>query len=303
MNESPEILKAKSTAGFKVTVVGAIVNIMLSGVKLVFGLLGNSRALVADAVHSISDLASDIVVLFGLHYGNIPADKDHHYGHKKIETVTELALGLILILVAAKIAYDAGRAIVFNTHTHPKIYTIVAAAISILSKEWLFRWTKATAFRIDSRAILANAWHHRSDALSSVAVLVGLVCTSITDKLAFMDAAASLVVAALIIKVGWGIIAEGYKRIIDTAPPDSYVGEIEQIIKDYPGVVNPHKLRMRYIGNAVHMEVHIEVKPDMTVKEGHAIAAGLKHKIMDYDLKVMDVTIHVEPEGEGKNHP
>ena len=132
MTESPEIIKARSATGVRVTVVGAIVNILLSVVKLVIGLLGNSRALVADAVHSISDLATDVVVLFGLHYGNIPADKDHHYGHKKIETVTELALGLILISVAVKLGYDAGKAIILNTHTHPKIFTIVAAVISIL---------------------------------------------------------------------------------------------------------------------------------------------------------------------------
>jgi cation diffusion facilitator family transporter len=290
------------SAGIKVTVIGSIINILLAAVKLVFGVLGHSRALVADAVHSISDLASDIVVLFGLHYGELPADKNHHYGHKKIETVTELVLGVILILVAVKLGYDALVEIWSRNFSNPKAVTIIAAVISILSKEWLFRWTKAVAISRDSRAILANAWHHRSDALSSVAVLVGLVAVQVSSKLAFMDAAASIVVAVLIIKVGWQIIAEGYKRIIDTAPPSTYIEEINKIINEYPGVINPHKLRMRYIGNAIHMEVHIEVNANISVKEGHEIAAGLKHKIMEYDSKVMDVTVHVEPEGEG-HHP
>ncbi|MCP4582952.1 MAG: cation transporter [candidate division Zixibacteria bacterium] len=286
------------SAGIQVTVVGAIVNILLAIIKFIFGILGNSRALVADAVHSMSDLASDIVVILGLHFGDQPADKDHHFGHKKIETVTEIVLGVLLLSVAFKLAYDAAFAIINQEYSHPTAITIIAAAISVVSKEWLFRWTKAVGIKHDSRAILANAWHHRSDALSSVAVLAGLVFIQISPELAVLDSIASLIVSVLIVKVGWDILLEGYKRIIDTAPPPSYVEEINKIIEKYPGATNPHKLRMRYIGNAIHMEVHIEVAPDMTVKEGHDIAAGIKHKILKHDNRVLDVTVHIEPEGE-----
>jgi len=290
-------MKNKS-AGIKVTVIGAIVNILLAIIKFIIGIFGHSQALVADAVHSMSDLASDIIVVLGLHYGDQPADKDHHYGHKKIETLTELALGILLLLVAIKLAFDAAHAILHQEFSHPTAITIVAAAISVVSKEWLYHWTKAVAIKNDSRAILANAWHHRSDALSSVAVLISLIFIQISPDLAVMDAIASLIVSVLIVKVGWDILLEGYKRIIDTAPPPSYVQEINKIIEQYPGVKNPHKLRMRYIGNAIHMEVHIEVDPNMTVKEGHNIASGIKHKIFKHDSRVLDVTVHIEPEEE-----
>lgn len=285
-------------SGIKVTLVGSVANILLSALKLTFGIIGQSRALVADAIHSLSDLATDIVVLFGLRYGSLPADKNHHYGHKKIETVTELALGVMLIAVAIDLAYGAIVEIRHQSYGHPKAITIVAAVISILSKEWLFRWNKAVAIRVDSRAIMANAWHHRSDAYSSVAVFIGLVAVQISSKLAFMDAAASLVVSVLIIKVGWTILLGGYNRIIDTAPPASYIEQIDAIIAEFPGVLDYHKLRMRYIGSAIHMEVHIKVDPNISVKEGHKIAAGLKHKILEYDSRVLDVTVHVEPLGE-----
>jgi len=281
--------------GIRVTAIGAVINILLSALKLVIGIVGNSRALVADAVHSLSDLATDIVLLFGLHYGSLPADKNHHYGHKKIETVTEVILGFNLILVAIKIAYDSGAAILLKKISQPTAITMVAALVSILSKEWLYRWTRAVAMRQDNRAILANAWEHRSDAFASVAVLIGLIFTQISAGLAIMDAVASLVVSLFILKIGWKIMLDGYKRIIDTAPPGGYVDRTERLIRDYPGVLNSHKLKMRYIGNSIHMEVHIEVDPNMTVEQGHEIAAGIKHKIRDDDNRVIDVIVHVEP--------
>jgi cation diffusion facilitator family transporter len=200
--------------------------------------------------------------------------------------------------VAIKLAYDAAYAILNQDFSNPTAITVIAAAISVISKEWLFRWTKAVGIKHDSRAILANAWHHRSDALSSVAVLVGLVFIQISPNLAMLDSIASLIVSVLIVKVGWDILIQGYKRIIDTAPPASYVQEIREMMRQYPGLKNPHKLRMRYIGNGIHMEVHIEVDPEMTVKEGHDIAAGIKHKILKHDSRVIDVTVHIEPEGE-----
>lgn len=282
--------------GIRVTIIGAAVNVFLAILKLIIGTIGNSRALIADAVHSVSDLASDIVVLLGLHFGEQPPDKNHHYGHKKIETATEIVLGIILMGVAVKLAYDSGAAIWFNEVKHPTSITLIAAIISVISKEILFQWTKRVGEKTNSRIIIANAWHHRSDAYSSVAVLIGLVFTQISPRFAFMDIVASLVVSLLIFKVGGGIVLEGYRKIIDTAPPANYVDKTLVLISEYPGVKNPHNLKMRYIGNAIHMEVHIEVDPDMSVREGHEIAAGIKHLIKDKDKRVVDVTVHIEPE-------
>jgi cation diffusion facilitator family transporter len=282
-------------SGVKVTVIGAVVNLILAIFKFVIGTIGNSKALIADAVHSISDLATDIIVLLGLHFGNLPADQNHHYGHKKIETVAEIALGLFLIIVAVKLAYDSGVALWFKKIVRPKSITIVAAIVSIISKELLYRWTKNVGQRVRSGVIIANAWHHRTDAYSSIAVLVGLVFTRISSTLVFMDAVASLVVSILILKVAWGIVSGAFKRIIDTAPPIDYIEETLKLIRSYPGVKNPHNLKMRYIGYAIHMEVHIEVDPDISVKQGHDIAAGVKYMIKNHHKNVMDVIVHVEP--------
>lgn len=283
------------SAGIRVTVVGAIINIILAVVKMAIGIIGNSRALVADAVHSMSDLASDIVVVLGLYYGGQPADKNHHYGHKKIETVTEIILGILLIMVALKLTYDSIAAIWLKDFKHPTAITLIAAMISILSKEWLYRWTKNVALSDNNRVILANAWHHRTDAFSSVAVLIGLIFTQISSDFIIADAIASLLVSVLIFKVGIEIAINGYKRIIDTAPPTSYVDEIMDMIREFKGVKNPHSMKMRYIGSAIHMEVHIEVDPNISVRDGHDIAAGIKHMIKKHDKQVMDVIIHIEP--------
>lgn len=294
LGSSPESI-SNPYSGVKVTVIGAVVNLILAIFKFVIGTIGNSKALVADAVHSISDLVTDIIVLLGLHFGNLPADQDHHYGHKKIETVAEIALGLFLIIVAVKLAYDSGAALWFKKIVRPKSITIVAAIVSVISKELLYRWTKKVGQRLKSGVIIANAWHHRTDAYSSIAVLVGLVFTRISSALVFMDALASLVVSVMILKVALGIASGGFKRIIDTAPPTHYIEETMKLISNYPGVKNPHKLKMRYIGDAIYIEVHIEVEPDISVKQGHDIAAGVKHMIKNHHKNVIDVIVHVEP--------
>lgn len=294
-SSSPAEWPLTPSIGRKITIIGAVINVILSILKFVIGTIGNSRALIADAVHSLSDLITDIVVLLGLHFGNLPADQDHHYGHKKIETAAEVVLGLVLIIVAAKIAYDSGSALWLKKVVRPTSITIIAAIISIISKESLYRWTVKVGLKVESQMIIANAWHHRSDAYSSVAVLIGLVFTRISTGLTFMDTVASIVVSLMILKVGWGIANQGFKRIIDTAPPRSYIEETVRLIRKYPGVKNPHSLKMRYIGNAVHMEVHIEVDPGISVKQGHDIAAGVKRLIKKHHKNVLDVIVHVEP--------
>jgi len=291
---SPESI-SNLYGGLKVTVIGAVVNLILAVFKFMIGTTGNSRALVADAVHSVSDLITDIVVLLGIHFGNLPADHDHHYGHKKIETVSEIVLGLFLIIVAVKLAYDSGSALWFKKIVRPTSITLIAAIVSIISKELLYRWTKKVGQRLKSGVIIANAWHHRTDAYSSIAVLVGLVFTRISSALVFMDAVVSLVVSVMILKIAWGITSGGFKRIIDTAPPSNYIEETLELIRSYPGVKNPHNLKMRYVGNAIYMEVHIEVEPDISVKQGHNIAGGVKHMIKNHHKNVIDVIVHVEP--------
>jgi len=296
-SEGPWQLDVDTTPIRKVVIVGTIINALLAAAKLVFGVIGQSRALVADAVNSISDVVTDFTVLLAVHYGNLPADVDHHYGHKKIETVAEIVVGLALVAIAAKMAFDAVTAIWLGEVKRPQAFTVGAAAVTILAKEWLFHWTRKVGKTFDSRVILAKAWDHRSDVFAASAVMAGLVFSQISAQLVIMDAVASVLVSILILRVGWGITREGFMRIIDTAPPASYVGEIRQTILDYPGVRNSHKLKMRYIGNAIHMEVHIHVDPNITVEEGHRIASGIKHTIKGRDRRVIDVIVHVEPEG------
>ena len=261
-------------AGIRVTVVGAIVNILLAVIKFVFGILGNSRALVADAVHSMSDLASDIVVVLGLHFGGQPADKNHHYGHKKIETVTEVVLGIILLIVAIKLAYDAAHAILHQEFSKPTAITVIAAAISVISKEWLFRWTKAVGIKHDSRAILANAWHHRSDALSSIAVVIGFV--SLKLGFDYGDQVAAIAVGLMIILVASHVIGNCLRELTEGAVDSGTIEHIKSVINNNAQIKHWHKLRTRTVGREVFLDLHILVDPALSIAAAHEISENLE---------------------------
>ncbi|MHB1240041.1 MAG: cation diffusion facilitator family transporter, partial [Gammaproteobacteria bacterium] len=247
---------ARYQASRRVTVVGAMVNVVLSVVKVVFGLQGHSQALVADGIHSLSDLVSDAMVLVAVRHGSRDADEDHPYGHGRIETVITVALGVFLILVGAGIMYDAGyRLFAPRDLLRPDVLTLVIAALSIVSKEALYHYTARAARRFRSNVLRANAWHHRSDAISSVVVAVGIAGT--LAGLPYLDAIAAIVVAAMIAKIGWGLMWQSVRELIDTGLERERVVAVEHAIQSVPGVKALHMLRSRRMGSDALVDVHI----------------------------------------------
>ncbi len=283
-------------SGMKVTWWGMAVNIMLTVLKFGAGVWGNSQALVADAVHSLSDLFSDIVVIFGLRWGRKGEDADHHYGHGRIETLSALIVGIILIAVGIGIIYSAILTIYKHESSAPGEFVLAAAFISVVAKEVIYRYTLAVGRRIRSLAIVANAWHHRSDALSSVAVLIGVGAAYVNPAWQIADSIAAIVVSAFILKVGLSLTWGSLREVIDTAPDQKVLHEIVIKAIDIEGVENVHDLRARYSGSEIFVELHIIVDPDLTVREGHEIATAVETRLCDEMPGVTRVIVHVDPE-------
>jgi cation diffusion facilitator family transporter len=282
--------------GLRVTFLGAALNITLVLLKLFVGIIGNSRALIADAVHSMSDLVSDFVVIWGLIVGGRPSDESHHYGHAKLELLAELALGVILIIAGLGIAVDSIRAIMSGEVRPPSFTVLPVAAVGVITKEYLYRVTIRSARRTDRPSLVANAWHHRSDALTSAGVLSGAGLAVLNPNLAMLDAMVGILVAAVIINIGRKIAWEASERLVDTAPSRDYMNRIIEMVLGVPSTRSVRDLKVRYVGHLVALEVHLGLDPGMSVREGHDVAREVKHAIMDSDRRVFDVVVHVEPE-------
>ena len=280
----------------KVTIIGSVINVILVIVKIALGTMGNSRALVADGVHSLTDLVTDVIVIAGLIIGSKPQDESHHYGHGKVETLAEMILGGILILAGLAIVYDAVKAMLSGVSGPPLPIVIPAAIASIVLKEYLYHITIRAARRNDRPSLVANAWHHRSDALTSIGVLVGAGMAIMFPAMAILDALVGLVVAAMIIKVGGGIVWKAAMRIIDTAPSDDYMTRVSDLIMSVPGVRSVRNLRMRHVGSLIAVEVHLGMDPEMSVRESHDLATEVKRFVLERDSRIFDVLVHVEPE-------
>ncbi len=285
--------------GMRAVVAGAVANALLIAVKFALGIVGRSQALIADAVHSVTDFATDIMAFAGLRYAGKERDRDHPFGHGKIETLMSLLIGVALVLAAAWIAYAAVAAIVAEEINRPNAAALVGALVSIAVKESLYHYTVRAGRRIRSQVLIANAWHHRSDALSSVAVLIGVGAALVNPDWAILDAVAALVVALLIVKVGFDIIVPAFRSASDAAPDSARLAEIERAASAVPGVRAAHDVRARYYSNLLYVEVHIVVDPSISVSEGHGIADAVRRRISDSVLDILDVIVHVDPdEGE-----
>jgi len=290
---SPETSPAE---GLKVTALGAAVNLLLVILKFTVGVSGSSRALVADAAHSLSDLVSDIVVAWGLIVGSRPSDDSHHYGHAKVELLAELILGMILLAGGLGILLNSVRAALSGQVGSPSFIVLPVAALSVLLKEYLFRVTMKTARKTGRPSLMANAWHHRSDSLTSMGVLLGAGMAMIRPSFAVADALVGALVAAIVIKVGVGIGWEAAARLVDTAPEVDYMMRMEQMILAVPRTRSVRDLKMRYVGRRIAVEVHLGLDPEMPVRESHDVAKDVKNAIMEKDSRVFDVLVHVEPE-------
>lgn len=291
MNQLERYQQAK-----RVTLLGAVINTLLGFLKLSGGIVFHSHALVADGLHSFADLFTDCMVLFASRFGSLEADETHPYGHQRIETAATLILALVLILTGAGIIWDALDEILKHKHDVPGFLTIPIAVFSILANEALFHYTMFIGKRTQSQLIIANAWHHRSDAASSVVVLVGLIGS--LAGLVYLDAIAAIIVSLMIIKMGLNYGWDSVKELVDTAVDPQMLTQIESIIQQVDGVKKIHQLRSRTMGSDIIVDVHILVSPFISVSEGHYIAQHVHRTLIDQIEKLKDVTIHVDPEDD-----
>lgn len=288
---NPDFQEAK-----QITVAGMVVNILLSAVKFTLGIMGHSQAVVADAVHSLSDMVTDLLVLFGLKFWSAPADEEHPYGHQRIETIVTLLISMLLVLVAFEIGWKAIERLGHPTESPPLAFAVLGPFISIIAKEILFRKTRAVGKRIHSSALIANAWHHRSDALSSIPALVTVGIASIGPRWAFLDALGAVLVAGLIVKVAWDIASPALSELSERGAVDAELHEISKLAESVEGVCSIHRLRSRRLGTGWFVDLHVMVDGNLSVREGHDIATAVQRLLLINGPDVADVTVHIEPE-------
>ncbi len=287
----------------KVTLVGAAVNLTLALTQLLGGVFSQSQALIADGLHTLSDLASDFVVLIAAKLASKDADEDHPYGHGRIETVATIVLGLSLSIVGIGIALDAvGRLTHPELLLNPKPWGLVFAALAIISKESLFHYTKHTAKRIHSPMLMANAWHHRTDAISSLVVLIG-IAGAVFLQIKWLDAAAAIIVALMILYMGLQMIKDSIMELVDTALDPEQVHEINDFIENIDEVKSVHMLRTRKMGGTALADVHIQVSSHISVSEGHHIAERVMNNLQEKFPILQDITVHVDPEDDETASP
>ncbi|MDH5544513.1 MAG: cation diffusion facilitator family transporter [Gammaproteobacteria bacterium] len=296
-------LKTRHAVIKKVTVVGAIVNAALSVIKIFMGYIANSQALIADGMHSLADLISDGVVLWASKHSTREADSEHPYGHGRIETLVSVLLGAFLIFVAIGLMVDAAVSLTEEgILSQPELLALFAAMFSIFANEWLFHYTRSAAKRIHSNILHANAWHHRSDAISSIIALVGIGGTMLGFP--YLDAIAAIGVSLLIAKVGWDIAWRSLQELIDTGLDKGKVDEIEKTILNVDGVKEVHMLRTRLHGGQAFVDVHIQIdNPRISVSEGHHISTVVQNKLLQEVSEVNDVVVHIDPENDETSAP
>lgn len=280
----------------KITWAGLIANLLLAGAKCAAGTLGCSQAVFADGIHSLTDMTTDIAILLGVRYWTKPADSDHPHGHGRIETMVTLGIGLVLALVATGMLWNAISTLHDHKDTRPGAIALVAALISIVVKEALYRWTMVTGRRLRSAALVANAWHHRSDAFSSVPAALAVGGAMIWPAWAFLDHVGAVVVSFFIYQATYKIVRPAFDALIDAAAPDEHLSQIKQIAMDTQGVRDVHKIRTRYAaGPSLLVDLHVLVAPEMTVREGHRVSGAVKARLLEQGPDVLDVLVHLEP--------
>jgi len=277
--------------------VGLIVNLVLVVVKLAAGLLGNSQAVVADAIHSLTDTVTDIALILGVRYWSAPADEQHPHGHRRFETLITVFIGLTVATAAVGIGWDAIKS--FGKPSHPpSVIALAAAVLSIGIKETLYRWTLRIGRSTGSSAIIANAWHHRTDALSSVPVAIAVSVAMVDHRLAIVDQIGALVVAIFVLHAAIRIIRPALDQLADAGAPMAHRRELEQLAFDVDGVRAVHALRTRYVGSELAVDIHIEVDANLSVAEGFSIARQVKIDLLENGPMVADVVVQIEPHQE-----
>lgn len=277
-----------------VTILGIAANIVLAAVKVVVGLLAGSVALVADGIHSLSDMVTDIAVLLGIHFGSKQPDESHPYGHGRIETFAAAFIGLALVIVGAAMIYRAAGDIAAQRYARPGFIVLFVAIASIIVKELLYRVTNTVAINSHSPALYANAWHHRSDALSSVVVVIGFVSLRLGFR--YGDQMAAIGVGLMVVLVGARIMGDCLRELTEAAVDADTIERIKQIINTEPSVHQWHRLRTRMVGREIFLDLHILVAPDLSIAGAHEISENLESALHEQISRPVNITVHIEPD-------
>jgi len=286
----------------KVTVIGSVVDFVLGVAKIVTGWFANSQALIADGIHSLSDLLTGFIVLYAAKHSHKSADEIHPYGYGRIETLATVSLGIVLTGVAIGIGYEAIKRL--NDPAVMLDFTGIAlliALLSVISKEWVYRYTMSAARRLRSDMLAASAWHSRSDAFSSIVVLIGIGGVMLGHP--YWDAVAAVVVAAMIAKIGFDLVRSSTLELIDVALDPGKISVIRQHIHAVAGVRSIHTLRTRKSAGSAFVDVHIQVDPRLSVSEGHQIGDSVRRRLLQQVDGVTDVTVHIDPENDESGSP
>ena len=285
--------KTRTDIGQRVLKVTLAANIFLALLKIIVGFLASSAALVADGFHSISDIASSAGVLIAVAFASRPPDDNHHYGHGQAEPLAAVMIGMILFITAALLAYNMVGNLLAGEVSIPGTLALYAAFISIVAKELMYRYTIKAGEETDNQALKADAWHHRSDAFSSIAALIGIAAARLGFW--FLDPVAGIVVAVMVFKVGYEILEEGFVTLLGKAPSRRKIEEIKDQVNKVDGVENILDVKGRYNGPVLYLDIKIAVSPVLTVEEGHEIAAQVKSRLLERYIEAEEVLVHVDP--------
>ncbi|WP_318438719.1 cation diffusion facilitator family transporter [Photobacterium leiognathi] len=279
----------------KVTWIGSLANIALAFIKITIGKMTGSQALIADGVHSFSDLVTDTAILIGSRYWTAPADKEHPYGHGRFETLTNIFIGVLLALVGIGIGWESLTSISEQAHSKPGMLAFAAAVVSIVVKELLYRWTAIKAKAINSRALYANAWHHRSDALSSLPVAIAVIANYFVPELHYLDQIAALIVTAMILKAAAEILWPAVLEITEAKADADIESKIQAYAAEDSDIKEVHAIRSRRTGSTILLDFHLLVDPEMSVDKAHTISENFKSHLLQELDEVVDIIIHIEP--------
>lgn len=289
-------------AAQRVTIIGSILDLALGVAKIIIGFLGHSNALIVDGIHSLSDVASDIVILVVSRFSYSNADSDHPYGHQRFETLGTIVLGTVLVFISGAFAYDSLMRLVTKQAVEiPEWPALVVAALSVVSKEWIYRYTRKVGEQINSKLIVANAWHSRTDAFSSIVVLIGV--GSAMSGFIWADLVAAFIMALYIAYIGMKFVNASAKELVDaSALSPEEQEEMINTMRSVPGVLNVHDFRSRSMGSEVFLDVHICVSAKISVSEGHQIGAIMEAQVREQYPQVKDVVFHIDTEMDDNQH-
>ena len=286
----------KLDLAYKVSIISIIVNIILFAFKLIAGIIGNSKAMISDAIHSASDIISTIVVIIGIFISRKQSDEKHPYGHEKFECIAAIVLSAMLFGVSIGICINGVESLIYSDYnkiSSPSLIALLAAIISIITKEWMYRFTVSASKKEDSPALLADAWHHRSDALSSIGALIGIGFSMLGYKI--FDPIASLIIGIFIIKAAWDILMDSINKMVDTSASEDIIKKIINIIESEKEVKNIDSVKTRLFGSKLYVDIEIAVKGSLTVNKSHEIAERIHDNVEENIKNCKHCMVHVNP--------